>query len=279
MTDTPPIRRILVGLDASPGSMAALKASAHMAALLQAELLGLYVEDESLLRGADISMTQLVGSFSGSIRPINRHEVEQTLRIQARRARQALESVAGHAQVRWSFRVARGPVENELIAASTQADMIGLGRCGWSLVETRYVGRTSQAILARTGTPVLLLPRNLRPGSAIVTVYDGSMKARTGLGLAVRLAREDTTPLVIVVPGPDHGTAEGLAMSAKEELQRLDIHRAATYRRIPRMEPATLAASVGAEGIGILILPENGGPSGGSLQLLAHLDVPVLVVR
>jgi nucleotide-binding universal stress UspA family protein len=47
------IRRILVALDASPHSFAALEAAAHLAAHLEAELFGLYVEDENLLRGAD----------------------------------------------------------------------------------------------------------------------------------------------------------------------------------------------------------------------------------
>lgn len=279
MSDAGPIRRILVALDASPGSMAALKASAHMAALLQAELVGLYIEDESLLRGVDLPMTRVVGSFSGSVRPLARREVEQTLRTLAGRARHALESIAGQARVQWSFRVARGSVDRELIAAAAQADMVSLGRCGWSLIETRHVGRTTQAILSGTKAPVLLLPRNLRPGSAIVAVYDGSARAGRGLALAVNLGREDTTPLVIVVPEPDPDVAGKLAETAREELQDRDVHRRADFRVIPRLDPATLAAAVGAEGIGILILPEDEAVAGGSVALLSHLDVPVLVVR
>jgi K+-sensing histidine kinase KdpD len=47
------IRRILVALDASPDSLAALKTAADLARRMEAELMGLFVEDIELLRMAD----------------------------------------------------------------------------------------------------------------------------------------------------------------------------------------------------------------------------------
>ena len=88
------IRRILVALDASPHSFAALEAAAHLAAHLEAELSGLYVEDENLLRGAELPITRMVGSFSGEVRPVERGDMEQQLNVQAARARRALEQIA-----------------------------------------------------------------------------------------------------------------------------------------------------------------------------------------
>ena len=45
----PTIRRILVALDASPHSQAALQAASELAAALKAELVGIFVEDVNLL--------------------------------------------------------------------------------------------------------------------------------------------------------------------------------------------------------------------------------------
>ncbi len=56
-----PIRRILVALDASGASLAALDAAARLAATLEAELLGLFVEDEDLLRLAGLPCAREVG--------------------------------------------------------------------------------------------------------------------------------------------------------------------------------------------------------------------------
>ena len=158
------------------------------AASLEAELLGLYVEDESLLRGAELPITRAVGSFSGAVRQIERTELERHLRTQAAKARQALEAIASRARVRWSFRIARGAVAAELLAAATEADLISLGRCGWSMIETGRLGSTTETVLSRTVAPVLLLRRGLRMGQSVVAVYDGSDCARAGL-LSGRTAR------------------------------------------------------------------------------------------
>ena len=46
----PKVERILVAIDTSPYGRSAMEAAAELAAEFQAELLGLFVEDVSLLR-------------------------------------------------------------------------------------------------------------------------------------------------------------------------------------------------------------------------------------
>ena len=50
--------------------------------------------------------------------------MERSLRALAKEARQALESVAGRAQVQWSFRVVRGAPAAELLAAAEESDLV-----------------------------------------------------------------------------------------------------------------------------------------------------------
>ena len=52
------IQRILVALDASTDSLAALDAAAKLAQCLQAELVGLFVEDVNLLYMAGLPFTR-----------------------------------------------------------------------------------------------------------------------------------------------------------------------------------------------------------------------------
>jgi nucleotide-binding universal stress UspA family protein len=58
------IRKILVALDASLGSRAALRAAADLAAAMEAELSGVAVEDVELLRFAE-APAQLAAANSG----------------------------------------------------------------------------------------------------------------------------------------------------------------------------------------------------------------------
>jgi hypothetical protein len=60
------IRRILIALDASPDGLSALETSAWLAARMNAELQGLFVEDESLLRIAEIPLAREVPYFSAT---------------------------------------------------------------------------------------------------------------------------------------------------------------------------------------------------------------------
>ena len=55
------LRRIVVGLDAGPRDRAALEAAAQLAARMQAELVGLFVEDIDLLHLAGLPFAREVG--------------------------------------------------------------------------------------------------------------------------------------------------------------------------------------------------------------------------
>ena len=59
-----PIRRILVALDASEASRAAIRSAVDLAARFRAELVGLFVEDVNLLRSAQLPFVRKVGAFS-----------------------------------------------------------------------------------------------------------------------------------------------------------------------------------------------------------------------
>ena len=274
----PRISRILVALDASPASLAALEVAARLAVALQVELYGMYVEDETLLRGAELSITRAVGSFSGAIRQVERPELERHLRTQAAKAKHALETIAAQARLPWSFRVTRGRVAEELLRAATDADLISLGRSGWSPIESHRIGTTTETILAQTNAPVLLLHRRLRMGQSVVAVYDGSEAARAGIKLATQIAHDEVTPLVIVFPTTDK-QADQLLSSVQDDLDRLGVGRSVRHRTIARQDAALLEGIAHSEDAGILILPTADIFEKGFKELLTHLECPLLVVK
>ena len=110
-------RRILVGLDASPASMAALAAALRLAVEIDAELDALYVEDDNMLRFAGLPFTRVIDAYSPGPREVEPVDVERALRLQAERVRRLLAEAAG-TRIAWRFRVVRGDVEREVRSGS-----------------------------------------------------------------------------------------------------------------------------------------------------------------
>jgi nucleotide-binding universal stress UspA family protein len=275
----PIIQRILVALDASSHSLAALEAAAVLAAGLQAELVGIFVEDADLLRLAELPFARELGLYSAASRPLDSSQMERQLRARAHRAEQALAAVAGRAQVPWSFRVARGAIAAELLAAAGEADLISLGKVGWSLAGRRRVGSTAQAILSQFSRPVLFLHHGVRLGPPFVLVYDNSALARKALAIAARLVGGKGTDLLILVAADEPGEAQRLQIQAGGWLQGRGL--VARFRELTLAAVPKLTQPLEAQGCGTLILPVELSllRDEALLALLADLDFPVLLIR
>lgn len=124
----PQIKRIMVALDSSQQSQAALKAAAQLAARLNVELLGLFVEDINLLQLASLPFAREVVYASETQRSLASVDMERSLRAQADRLRQTVENAASSAQVHWSFKVYRGVVTTELLSVGGEGDLLVLGK-------------------------------------------------------------------------------------------------------------------------------------------------------
>ena len=188
------IRRILVGLDASPSSYAALEAAVSLARELEAEIEGLFVEDVNLLRFAGLSFTRVVDAASARPRAFEPADLEHALRARAEQARRMLAAAAG-TRISWSFRVARGKVESEFLAAARKADLVSLGFVG-----DRPAGGTAAGSLARravfdSSRSVLLLRQRQSAGAPVALCLDKGPKGVRALDCAASLAKAQGGPL------------------------------------------------------------------------------------
>lgn len=118
------IRRVIVRLDPALQSRALLEAAFELAGEMQAELLGLFVENQDLLHFAGLPFARELGLESATRRALDVEGMERSLRALAKEARQVLELVAGRTRVQWSFRVVRGAPAAELLAAAEESDFV-----------------------------------------------------------------------------------------------------------------------------------------------------------
>ena len=185
----PAIRRILVALDASTHSLAALEAAAELAAAQHAELVGLFVEDENLLHLAGLPFAREVRGPSARRKSMDSDKMEYELKLQASQARQALETAAERFKARWSFHVVRGQVTPTVLAAALEADMLVMGRVGRPLSSRSRLGSTARAVMVETDRSLLLMRQGSNLGFPVLVTYDGSQAARQALAAAARMAR------------------------------------------------------------------------------------------
>lgn len=277
------IRRILVALDASQPSLAALEAAVELATRLQAELLGLFVEDVNLLRLAGLPFASQIHLPSATIHPMNGPSLERELRAWAARVRQILAAAASQARVDWSFRVVRGHVATELLAAAPEADLLSLGVTSGPLTPRRHLGSTARLVAAQSPRTVLLLQQGEKLGQSVVVVYDGSVTARRALVLAARIASgavKKAVALTLLVP--EDSPASTLNQLEKEVAARFQQRGLRlNYRLLAAAGIAALAQALHREQGGLLVL--GGDNSLARPEAIQHLldavEWPVLLVR
>ncbi|RMF77434.1 MAG: universal stress protein, partial [Nitrospirae bacterium] len=98
MSGSAAFRRIVVAVDASADSLAAVRAAARLAEALSAELHGLFVEDANLVRLARLPFAREV-RLSAAPRRLEAAALERELRALAAQARQAFEEEARRCRV------------------------------------------------------------------------------------------------------------------------------------------------------------------------------------
>jgi nucleotide-binding universal stress UspA family protein len=245
------IRRILVAIDASPDSLAALEIASNLAYLYSAELIGIYVEDINLIRMADLPFAREIGHFSAILRPINSTEIERQLRAHRRWIESIFASIAGDKNLQWSFRTFRGAITEELLSAARDTDLILLGRSGWS--GRRRIGSTARRLAIQSPIQAMILSRQLTPKTKFLLVYDGSDLSQKALE-AVRILGEDIKSPNVLLLADDLEQANQLRSEVDSSLPGLQNLKYIWLRSLDLERVSQILTSEGCE---LIILPAS----------------------
>jgi nucleotide-binding universal stress UspA family protein len=279
------IRRILLALDSSTPRPEMLDQAVRLARRLNAELNALFIEDVNLLNLTELPFVRHTNLFSRVAEPVDRAAMESRLRVQATRARRALETAALQAGLRWTFRTVRGRVIDEVIAAATEQDLLLVG---WTRRATdpsylagvrwhrRESGASSTARIIAVGSkrPVLVLRNGDILGHPVAVVFDGSPGAQRALQVAAALAGIARAKLVVLLSG-DTALAE-LAAAILQDAPAAEVE----YRVLRSTDVATVCAARAATGSGVVVLDaESPLLASGNGSPIAAFPCPVLLTR
>jgi nucleotide-binding universal stress UspA family protein len=274
------IHRILVAVDASRDSRAALQAAVQMAARFHAELEGLYIEDLNVLRAARIPFANEFGHYTGDRRLIDANAIERDMRARIRHMRRLFHALTERESIEGSFHVARGMVQSEIRTAAAKADVLIIGRLGWAQTDVERMGEAVESACSDTAPRVTAV---LRDGAVlappVVVVYDGSAMSGKALRVGAALVDEMSGPLqILLLPTPGESTAN-LKAQANACLRPTPVMR--QYRTLSSPRPPWLIHMLHDTAAGTLVLPGDAEvlQVGRMSDLLARIDIPVLLVR
>lgn len=274
-------RRILVALDGSKESRAALAAAANLAAQLDAELAGLFIEDSDLLNLAALPFSREAPALSRTGRLLEPEQLARDLKTMAAMARQALVRTAEASHLQWSFRTARGHVGAELLAAARDADLIAVGKGTRPLSGQVRLGRHTRSVATETACSMLFASTVVCPGDApLAVVYDGSGPARGALALAVRLSEREGKRVLVFVLGDSPATFAAHEIAVREQLRALGA--SAAIRRVRGAGLLDIAGALRIEPVELLIVGAQALSfgEGAALEVLVEQSAcTVLLVR
>ncbi len=271
------IERVLVALDPSAHSRAALHAAARIASRFDAELLALFVEDANIRRLTELPFVQEVGIYSGSCRQVEVGELSRQLRVQAGSMRQEFRVATRRIRTRCTFRRIRGRVAAEVLRVAVEADVIILGKGAWSAVDTGRIAPDVREILRRATISTLLLQAEAEVQPPMRVVYDGSGLAARALSVAARLAEDGDLTVFVLANDPER--AEELVEQVNDLLKGSELEP--TFKTLTEASVSRLAYVVAHEGPGTLVLPADPLVTADDavLEFLGETSNPVLMIR
>lgn len=270
------IARILVALDATAETGAAIAAAVGLAARARTPLHAVFVEDEDLLSLAGLPVARQVITGAAAA-PLTTADVELQLRAAAARAQQSILAAARERSLDCTFEIVRGGAETALSIAA-EGDLVVAGASARPVARHfRVESLWSQALDRMPGRLLLARPSRNEDGRGVVVLLRGrGSAAERLLAAAAQIAELSGRPLTVIGP-PGHVGAENVA---EWVAARLAPAMVGGQIEMAPADPAALRARLAELGCGLLAVEADATRELSPLRDLAErLDCDVLVVR
>ena len=261
------LRHIVVTLNTPGSGRPALDVAVRLAAILGAELKGIFVEDINLIRLAGLPFLREFRPCSLAEEAISTQRMQRELRMLARHAEGMLEQAAREMGVSWSFHIWRGHAKAASLARDFGADILSLGRVS-SLVSSRV--RAASGQYARQ-------PRETV--NSICVLLSDSKQGMRAMTTACSLAKDPGARLTVLLPESRGRNKPGLKKKARAILE---LHeQAARFEKLAGTGVQSLTRAAETAGFSILIAAaDHPMLQQASLdECLEALPCPVLLVR
>lgn len=192
------ITEILVALDDSHQSRAALETAAAIAKLMEAKIHGLFVHDDQWLRISKLPSATEIDELTGKLSPIGRESIEKEIFELEKSIKKHFERISNQYQITHAWSSVKGTVTEKVLEAAKEADLITIGSKGRSFSKSRKLGSTAAAVIRTANKPVLILQKKTGTERPTIVLFDGSEKSISGVKTALKMAGKNNSSLVAI---------------------------------------------------------------------------------
>lgn len=272
------IKRILIAIDASPHSLTALEASADLAEKLRVELHGLYIEDENLLRLAQLPFAREFRFSRTGSHKIDAEQMAEQVRLQSTLAERHFNELATKRKLKHSFHIGRGSIATELQNEAEETDLLVLGRISRSLLQTSRLGSTAKTAVFMGKQSLLLTHTTADLNEPVLLIYDGSESSKKALAMSQVISGENGRYNILINTEDDQQ-----AKDIKKHLDHYFIVNKITgsFRRLHQINLEEINQILQMTQSGILIISYPNKQLSPSLieRLLETVTCPVFIFK
>lgn len=171
------IRRILVPLASSGKSQPALEMAARLAAGFEAELVGIYLREPEFLTAAALPISRFSYGARMERQTLDVTNMERALRVRAAQVRNILEATAQRMNLRWSFQDITGNIDEMIVQAAHDFDLITLNYLGSTFSGKAARAATAEKIPERSFSSLFMMQRGLMEDAPVLVLLNGGISA------------------------------------------------------------------------------------------------------
>lgn len=267
-TGTSGIGRIFVAFDHRRQGQLVLAEALALAGQAQAEVVVLFVEDESLLRLASLPFAHEINRTSGMATPLDADVLSRQMARQVQRLSRLVAQSAESHQITASVRVVRGHLAEQALAAAGDSDVVFIN------VQDRIV-RTSTALRVDHSNLLARARADRAPHKSIAVLFDGSPAATRAIYIARQLGTTAHIGLVVALEVDD-------AVSRQRASRLLDGYGAPVrFVAMDATDAVGARAMVRNADCSMLVIPANHSLTTGraASRLIEMLGCPVVLTR
>jgi len=251
------IDRILVSLDFDGDGSSFIESLVKLAAKLNAELCGLFVEDSDLQQIANLPFSREIAFLTAHTQKLDSKQIARHLKQHAEALRKMMQEFSHLSNVACSFKTAKGPRIESVLNESYDFQVVVFLPEKYSSLKPR----------AHAGLGELINPT--------VMLYDGSDQARKSAFIVKSLADKGDLHELKILALNNECEAQAIQQFAFDKVKLGCTH-------IDSYNISNIVSLLGEQKIGLIILPlENEliHQSKAIREMLASLKCPLLLVR
>ncbi|MGR8947979.1 MAG: hypothetical protein ACU84Q_08030 [Gammaproteobacteria bacterium] len=187
--------RIAIAFADATSDVRSLEAISQLAAQSEAKISGVFIEDDEMLRAAQLPFATEICHLTNTVRPVDVSKIERHLKEHAEAARAQIESTANRLGAEWTFEVVRESLSRAVLKLARGTDVTFFA---------------THSTLQRSRAAVTIPPQKTVEEHPIVVVVDRSASGSRSAELAQQLSLQRGLPVFALIVAASEAGAERL---------------------------------------------------------------------